>query len=408
MRVSLLSLGCKVSQYDGAQLERMIQEGGGNVVPPSPQSEAFLICGCAVTERAVREAKQLIRRFNRLNPKALVILYGCLGELARRSGEKNAFPPWDKEGVLRELGLKGQSRNPIPAWHRTRGIVKVQDGCNRFCSYCIVPYLRGNPRSRDLNDVVKEVEKLSQAGFKEIVLTGVHLSSYGQDLGKNVDIFSLLKTLEGVSGIERIRLSSLEPMDLNSEKIYELGKISKLCPHLHLPLQSGSNKILALMKRGYTLENYLKIVDTAKSVWPDLAVTTDIMVGFPGESEADFERTLEAAERVGFSRIHIFRYSPRPFTLARNFPNQVEEKIKKERMEKLRLLATKLSLNYKKKFLGQVLPVLLEKLSSPKAGEGYTPNYIRVKVESASSLSCNTTVPVRIYSIADKCLGTKL
>jgi threonylcarbamoyladenosine tRNA methylthiotransferase MtaB len=408
MKVSLLSLGCKVSQYDSAQLERMIQEGGGDIAPPSPQSEAFLICGCAVTEKAVREAKQLIRRFSRLNPKASVILYGCLGELARRSGEKNAFPPWDKEGVLQALGLESQKLNSLPVWHRTRGVVKVQDGCNRFCSYCIVPYLRGNSRSRNLEEVVKEVEELSRAGFKEIVLTGVHLSSYGYDLKENIDILTLLKALEEVSGIERIRLSSLEPMDLSPKKIYELGKISKLCPHLHLPLQSGSDKILASMKRGYTLGDFLKIVDAARSVWSDLAVTTDIMVGFPGETEEDFERTLEAAERVGFSRIHIFRYSPRPFTLARDFPNQVEERVKKERMERLRLLASRLSLNYKKKFLGQVLPVLLEKLTSPKAGEGYTPNYIRVKVESAEALSCNTTVPVRIYSIADVCLGTKL
>jgi threonylcarbamoyladenosine tRNA methylthiotransferase MtaB len=405
MRVSLITLGCKVSQYDSAQLERMILGRGGEVVPPSPHSEAFLICGCAVTDKAVKEAKQVSRRLRRLNPRAPVILYGCIGELAHRSGEENAFPPRDKEGVLLKLGLKGKAEDALPSWHRTRGVVKVQDGCDRFCSFCIVPHLRGKPQSRKLEEVIKEVEELSRVGFKEVVLTGVHLSSYGKDLHESLDIFSLLEALEKIPGIERIRLSSMEPVDLDREKINRLGRISKLCPHFHLPLQSGSDRILKSMNRGYTLYHYLSLVDACKSTWPDPAITTDIMVGFPGETEEDFQLTLKALETVGFARIHAFRYSPRPFTLAENFPDQVEDKVKRERMVRLRLMASKLSLAYQEKFLGKVLPVLLEELFSPNEGEGYTPNYIRVKVQSEEPLACNTIVPVRIYSITDICLG---
>lgn len=408
MKFSLVSLGCKVSQYDGAKLEGMIQMAGGEPIPPSPQTQAFILCGCAVTEKAVREAFQIIRRFKRLNPKAPVLLYGCLGELQFRNGWEHSYPPGNFEGIIKELGLKTLEKPAPLNWHRTRGVVKIQDGCDRFCTFCIVPHLRGKPKSKDMEEVKEEVFSLAQAGFKEVVLTGVHLSSYGRDRGEDEGLLPLLLEINAIPGIERIRLSSLEPVDLHPQGLRNLKEITKLCPHFHLPLQSGSDRILKLMNRGYTLSHFFSLVDAVRSTWPEASITTDIMVGFPGEEEEDFDLTLKAVEMAEFLKVHAFRYSPRPFTSAPEFPVQVDEKTKKRRMEKLLDLSKKVSLKFKEKFLEKTLPVLIEKLISPFEGAGLSSNYLKVKVKSRKPLTCNRIVPVRIYSIADCCLGEAL
>jgi len=405
MRVSIVTLGCKVSQYDSAQLEMWIRQSGGEIILPCPESQAFVISGCAVTEKAVKEARQISRRFQRLNPGAPIILYGCLGDLIKKLGEGEGFSPAETDDVLQRLGLKKKEKEALFSWHHTRGVIKIQDGCDRYCSFCIVPYLRGKAESKKPDEVLREARELASAGFREIVLTGVHLSTYGMDLEGQANLFTLLESLDKIPQIERIRLSSLEPVDLDGEKIFQLGRISRLCPHLHLPLQSGSDKILTMMNRGYTFNHYLNLIEAARKVWPDLAITTDILVGFPGETEEDFQLTLKAAQIVGFSRIHAFRYSPRPFTKAEKFPEQVDEKTKRERAVQLRLLASQLSYHYQEKYLGRALPVLVEVLSSPFEGEGYTPNYIRVSVKSNKPMTCNTIVPVRISSIAGGCQG---
>jgi threonylcarbamoyladenosine tRNA methylthiotransferase MtaB len=408
VKVSLVTLGCKVSQYDGAKLEGVIEKAGGEPVPPSPQSQAFIICGCAVTEKAVKEASQIIRRFKRMNPQAPVLLYGCLGELGSRQGLENCFPPGDQEGVLKALGLTNGEKTSTINWHRTRGVVKIQDGCDRFCAFCIVPHLRGKPKSRDLEEIREEVSSLARAGFKEVVLTGVHLSSFGRDLGGENHLIHLLKEINETPGIERIRLSSLEPVDLHPQGLSNLKEITRLCPHFHLPLQSGSDRILKSMNRGYTFSHFLSLVETIKATWPEASITTDIMVGFPGEEEEDFDLTLEAVERVEFLKVHAFRYSPRPFTPAQNFPGQVDEETKRKRLRRLMDLSSRVSLKFKERFRGHVLQVLIEKQISPFEGVGFSSNYIKVKVKSGKPLTCNTIVPVRILSVADYCLGEAL
>lgn len=402
MKVSLATFGCKVSQYDSAELKGQIQERGSQIVAWGEKSDALVICGCAVTEKAVKEADKLARHFNRINPEASIFFYGCLGAYRQKFMSQEGFSPEEKDKLLACLGSeKDKDDKKTKVWSHTRGFLKVQDGCNHFCSYCIVPYLRGRSMSKEPEKIIEEARMLAEEGFKEIVLTGVHLASYGQDLEGKIDLFRLLYQLEAIPGLSRIRLSSLEPQDLNPEKVDMLSQLGKLCPHLHLPLQSGSDKILKQMKRGYTISSYLEIAQAAYLKIKDLAITTDIMVGFPGETEEDFSDTLYIVKEVGFARVHAFRFSPRPSTLASTFTPKVEEKVKKERLLKLKDQAAETAAHYQEKFLGKVLPVLVEKVKGDFQGEGYTSNYIRLRFQSQEPLKENQIIQVKITDLKD-------
>lgn len=405
LRISVLSLGCKVSQYDAAQLKEMLIRAGAEICSPSPESEAFILCGCAVTERAVKEAWQIARRSLRQNEKALFFFSGCIGAFLNRFRSLPSpegilsFGPEEKRELFNALGLSlvSESSPAKRGWSRSRAFLKVQDGCDHFCSFCIVPFLRGPGRSRKLQEIMQEAENLVEGGYQEIVLTGVRLSAYGKD-GKRSDLLELLGALQKIPNLKRIRLSSLEPMDLTPQMLDEFARFPKLCPHFHLPLQSGSDFILNRMKRGYNWAHYLALVEKIRQLWPRVAITTDIMVGFPGESEEDFAQTLKAVQIVFFARMHIFRYSPRPGTEAARLLDQVSEQIKRERSDRLRALAQTLSLSYRQQFLNCVLPVLVEKVTAEGEGEGLTDNYIRVKFRKTPLLKSGEIKEMRIVA----------
>jgi threonylcarbamoyladenosine tRNA methylthiotransferase MtaB len=386
LRVSLVTLGCKVSQYDAANLEERLRRAGADIVPPTPGSQVFLICGCAVTERAARQAGQVARRLQRLNPQASLYYYGCIGSY------HGGFAPGQEDALMRALGLR-----PVPAptpgqsWHRTRGLVKVQDGCDHDCSFCIVPRLRGPSRSRSPEEVENEVASLVETGFKEVVLTGVHLSSWGLDR-PGMSLLDLLRRLDRLPKLVRLRLSSLEPVDLNPDWIHQMGQLEHLCPHLHLPLQSGSDRILGKMGRGYDRAHFLRLAQAARQAWPEVALTTDILIGFPGESEEDFQQTESAIEEIGFARLHLFRYSARPGTPAATFSDQVPEIAKRARMERLQRLSAELPRRFRSQFLGRTFPILVERVEDGLA-RGFTPNYISLTIPAPPETQVGDIMP---------------
>jgi threonylcarbamoyladenosine tRNA methylthiotransferase MtaB len=282
----------------------------------------------------------------------------------------------------------------------TRAFLKIQDGCNQFCSYCIIPYARGPVRSRPLQQVVRAAEELVRQGYKEIVLTGIHLGLYGSDFSPPIDLTAPLKLLEKVPGLERIRLSSLDPAEVIPEIVQLVAASSKICPHLHIPLQSGSTRILERMRRPYTAEEYLELVRAVRQAVPDVGLTTDIMVGFPGETEEDFASTVQVVEAAAFSRLHVFPYSPRPGTPAAGFPEQVPSRVKEDRSQRLISLGHRLALNFHQQHLGRELAVLVEQEHEEGLLAGYSDNYVRMRFPGDDSL-INQIVPVTVTAAAE-------
>jgi threonylcarbamoyladenosine tRNA methylthiotransferase MtaB len=382
MKITLKVLGCKVSQYDAALLEGMLRSAGGSVQPAAPDSEIFLVCGCAVTHKAAQEAQQIARRFQRINPQAAVIFYGCIGQHLKSNGFVG-FGPGEKGNLLTHLGFIGlDSSLPHWTWRRTRGLIQVQEGCDHHCTYCIVPQLRGRSCSKPMGQVLEEASVQVASGLRELVITGVHLSAYGRDLPDKPTLLGLAEGLNALPGLVRLRISSLEPMDLTLETMAGLGKLEHICPHLHLPLQSGSDTILKRMGRGYSRDHYLALAAGFARIWPDGALTTDILIGFPGETAEDFAQTLEIVGQVRFPRMHLFRFSPRPGTPAADFPDQVPATVQKERLQHLKSVGTELARAYRSRFLGRNLPILVERISPQGEAQGLTANYLRLRVPS--------------------------
>lgn len=384
MRITLEVLGCKVSQYDAALLEATLRSAGGCVQPAASDSEVFLVCGCAVTHKATQEAQQIARRFQRINPQAAVIFYGCIGQHLKSNGSV-CFGPGEKENLLTHLGLRQiDPVLPLWTWRRTRGLIQVQEGCDAHCTYCIVPHLRGRSCSKPIDQVLEEASAQIASGCQELVITGVHLSAYGRDLPDRPTLLGLAEGLNGLPGLARLRISSLEPMDLTVDMIVELGKLNHVCPHLHLPLQSGSDRILAQMGRGYNRDHFLKLAAGFGRTWPDGALTTDILIGFPGETTEDFAQTVEIVRQVRFPRMHLFRYSPRPGTPAVDFPAQVPTAVQKGRLQHLKSIGTELTRSYRSRFLGRNLSILVEQVSPQGEAQGLTANYLRLRVPAPS------------------------
>ncbi len=402
MKVKFRTLGCKVNQYDTQSIRERFLERGFHEARGNTKSDLYLINTCTVTSSADQKSRSLIRSCIRENPGAKIIVTGCLAELDSHMIEginkkiiiiRNA----DKEKIPGLLNLR---TNALPAGRQelansrtksgissfkghTRAFLKIQDGCDNFCSYCKVPLVRGRPRSRPLSEIVDEARVLAGKGFKEIVLTGICLGSYSHCL---VDLIS---ALEKIPGILRIRLSSIEAGDVSDELINKISKSKKLCPHLHIPIQSGDDEILKKMKRRYSRKFYLGLINKIKKTIPRVSITTDCLVGFPGESERNFRNTLSLIKKIMPLRVHIFPYSKREGTYAaNNFKDIIGPKVIKERVTKLKALADNCMLNYKKRFLGKKMPVLFECLSKEKKGywEGYTDNYIKAFLRSREPL----------------------
>ena len=409
-KVAFHTLGCKVNQYETEAMEKIFEENQFKIVEDTEVADVYVINTCTVTNLSDRKSRQFIRKVKKINKDAIVAVVGCYSQVSPEEVEKiegvDVIIGTSDRNKIVELCEKAKYENKkinivrsIKTYKefekievediksKTRAYIKIQDGCNQFCSYCIIPYARGPIRSRDKDDILSEIEILSKSGFKEIVLTGIHVASYGKDLG-DINLGELIQEIALIKDIERIRLSSVEPNLITEDFMNILVSTKKVCDHFHLSLQSGSNNILKKMNRKYTREEYKEKVDLIRKHMPDAGITTDIIVGFPGETEKEFNETIEFVKEIGFSRIHVFKYSPRKGTPAAKYKNQVHGKIKNQRSKELITLGEELTEIFNKRFLNKKMDILYEE-KIDDFYEGYTTNYIRVKASANNDIIGN-------------------
>lgn len=409
-KVAFHTLGCKVNQYETQAMSEMFQESGYIVVEDTAFADVYVINTCTVTSIGDKKSRQFIRRAKRNNPSAIVAVVGCYAQTAPKevlevegvnvvigTNDRNKIVELVEscsidekinmvDDIMKVKEFEEMSIKDIK--EKTRAFLKIQEGCNQYCSYCIIPYARGPIRSRNKLEIIKEVKSLVDIGFKEVVLTGIHVASYGKDLKEKDALLELLKEVNNIEGLERIRLSSIEPTLFTDDFLKEISKVTKLCEHFHLSLQSGCDKILKKMNRKYTTVEYREIVKKIRSAYSKVALTTDIIVGFPGETEEDFEETYKFVKEIAFSDIHVFKYSQRKGTPAATFEEQVDGRTKHIRSEKLIELGEALKKDYYKLFIGSVKTVLFETVSKEKEDyiEGFTDNYLKVLAKGDETL----------------------
>lgn len=427
MRAAFLTLGCKVNSYETGKMIKLFEEAGHIVVPFEDYADVYIVNTCTVTNIADRKSRQMLHKARKLNPDAVIAAAGCYVDSALKKGEKDGsvdvfIPNKDKMDIVniicneiakREQDIKNtQKQGTIKTNNKhTRAYIKVQDGCTQYCTYCIIPYVRGGLKSRDVESVVKEAEELAAGGCKEIVITGIHISSYGAAANnadefvklKGLPLLKLVKAISQVDGIERIRLGSLEPRIISEDFTRELASVPQICPHFHLSLQSGSDTVLKRMNRHYTTEEYLSGLSIARKYFENPAVTTDIITGFPGETEKEFEETMDFAKKAGFAKIHVFKYSRRYGTIADKMEGQLDESVKALRSARLSALEKELGLMYQERALKEYENVLFEEIietGSKKYIVGYNERYIRIAVPAenipCAEALCNTIGNVRI------------
>lgn len=430
-KVAIHNLGCKVNSYEAESMELMLKKAGYEIVPFSESviADVYIINTCSVTNIADRKSRQMLHKAKKMNPQAVVIAAGCYVQADEQGVKKddavdivlgnnmkinvvdvlneyfndNSHDIYvtdinNKETEYEELKIDKVSEH-------TRAYIKIQDGCNQFCSYCIIPYTRGRIRSRAAEDIVEEVKRLAANGYKEVVLTGIHLTSYGKDTGKET-LLDVIQMVNEVSGIERIRLGSLEPRIITDEFVKKISSLKKVCPHFHLSLQSGCDKTLKAMNRKYTTSEYLEGCNILRKYYDNPAITTDVIVGFPAETDEDFAVTKEFLEKVHFYEMHIFKYSRRKGTVADKMPEQIDDTIKQKRSNELIELEQSMSKEYRKAFEGKIMEVLIEE-KQLIAGEsfytGYTNNYIRIMIpQNQLSEKAETDIVNNIYEV--KCI----
>lgn len=420
------TLGCKVNQYDTQSIREQFLDLGYREVRWGQPADIYIINTCTVTRTSEGKSLQQIRQAGRITPRPEIVVTGCYTDTGReqltRSEEIDyIFTNEQKKDIARlvhsvfscedrkDKGLGQECRTPAESnlteqisdfEGYNRAFVKVQDGCESYCSYCIVPHVRGRSRSKRPEVVEREIISLVKRGFKEVVISGVHLGSYGKGLNNGACLPALIDRIQDIKEIERIRLSSLEPLEVGQELIDRLKKNHRMCRHLHLPLQSGDAGILKEMNRPYTPEQYLQLIRNIKSQIEDISLTTDIMVGFPGEDEKAFENTLRLVERAGYSRVHIFPYSPRPGTPAYGFDGRLPDSVISQRIHQLKELSRLMSLKYRRRFLDRTVYPLIESNRDKKTGllTGYTDTYIRILMEGEDSLK-NMIVPAKVVEV---------
>lgn len=407
-RVAFTTLGCKVNQYETEVIEGLFKQRGYAVVDFDKPAEVYIINTCSVTHLGERKSRQLIRRATRMSPEATIVVTGCYAQISPAEVQaiegvdvvvgtserhrlvdmvEEAMESHGKITAVSDIMTAGEFED-IPLFAspgRSRAFLKIQEGCTNYCTYCIIPYARGPLRSRPLVSIVRETEKLVAAGFQEIVLTGIHLGAYGRDAAEGLTLTDAVKAILAVAGVIRLRLSSLESIEVSDELIAVMRQDKRLCPHLHLPLQSGDDQILQAMNRHYTAAQYSRLIRDLQDQVPDLAVSTDIIVGFPGETAELFANTLALVESIDFARIHIFPYSRRQGTVAAGYPDQIGEAEKKRRVEALTALASEKAAAFRARFIGREAEVLLE-VENKGVIDGFTGNYIRVYVPGDQSL----------------------
>lgn len=417
--VKFFTLGCKANQYDTQGIREQFCRRGFREIDNGHRADICVINTCTVTHRADSDSLQLIRRAKRENPEARIVVTGCLAEL---DGDKirniskgiKIVKNKDKGRMIYMPGLCETTKQrdnetmdlSISRFEgHTRAFLKIQDGCNNRCSYCKVPLVRGASRSKPKEAVIEEARRLVKSGFQEIVLTGICLGSYGKDLNSGTDIVEIITSLEGIEGLLRVRLSSIEAKDITDGLIEKIAKSPKLCPHLHIPLQSGDSGVLKMMRRSYSREGYLKLIKKIKKKVPGIAITTDVLVGFPSETEKNFQNTLDALQEMQPLKVHAFPYSKREGTPAAGLKDSLSHKALKERIKKLKRLSDSCSLAYRKKFLNCKLPVLIECRAKGKPGfwEGHTANYIKVLVSSKADLK-NRVILAELIKPVNECI----
>jgi len=410
-KVAFYTLGCKVNQYETEAMAEAFENAGYMQVDFEEKADVYVINTCTVTGLSARKSRQAIRKAKQMNRNAVVAAVGCYPQTAKEEVEKldevdiivgtadrAKIPQYVEEfmsgrGKISVVGniMKNHAFEELKIErykNRTRAFLKIQEGCSQFCSYCIIPYARGPIRSRPPEDVLKEVSRLAEAGFKEVVLTGIHIASYGKDTG-GIRLLDLIMKVHEIEGIDRIRLGPIEPTMITKEFAAAAAGLNKLCPHYHVSLQSGCDETLARMNRKYTAGEYKRAVELLRSYIPDVALTTDVMVGFPGETEAEFEKTVKFLEEINFAKIHVFKYSPRKGTPAATFKEQIDGETKEKRSARLIELSDRCTVSFNKRFTGRIFPVLYEQEVKGAEGyfEGLTPNYIRVISKGNNNLA---------------------
>ncbi len=426
-RAALHNLGCKVNAYETEAMGQLLETAGYEIVSFEEEADVYLVNTCSVTNMADRKSRQMLHRARKKNPEAVIVAAGCYvqasAEEILESGAADLVIGNNQKGKLLEFlsGYekgRGAFQSVIDIAHtgeyeetplektagHTRAFIKIQDGCNQFCSYCIIPFTRGRIRSRKQEDVLAEAERLSLAGYKEVVLTGIHLSSYGKDLEGPVSLLEMIRQVEKVKGIERIRLGSLEPRIVTEEFVKGLASMKKVCPHFHLSLQSGSNETLKRMNRHYTTEEYAACCDRLRSYYIHPAITTDVIVGFPQETEEEFTETLDFLRRIGFYEMHVFKYSRRHGTKAAVMDGQIKEEEKTERSRRALLVEKELSEEFRQFYEGRMGELLLEEEQEIEGRlymAGYTKEYVKAAVciteETKKSLFPGRIVPVKLF-----------
>ena len=411
-RIAFLTLGCKVNSYETEAMQALLTQAGAVICEFHEEADVYVVNTCSVTNMADRKSRQMLHKARKQNPEALIVAAGCYAQTAEVSalketgidvivgnnqkkdivsilnaylaGRDNERLDIGKETEYEDLQLDTQVEH-------TRAYIKIQDGCNQFCSYCIIPYARGRIRSRKPEDVIREVERLAGAGYQEIVLTGIHLSSYGQPAKEGEQpLLDLIGALDCIPGIKRIRLGSLEPRIITEDFVKALVEFKTVCPHFHLSLQSGSDTVLKRMNRKYTTKEYAASVEILKKYYASVAVTTDIIVGFPQETQEEFEETLQFAKNIGFSKIHVFKYSRRKGTVADKMNGQIPEQIKTERSEQLIQTEEMLGKAYRQQMIGTGQRVLFEEsaiVDGVVCQVGYNERYVRIAVKTQEDLS---------------------
>ena len=436
--VSFYTLGCKVNQYETNAMEQQFIKNNYEIVENTQKADIYVINTCTVTNMAERKSRQMLRRVKEINPSAVLVVCGCYAQVAKNELEKipeidiilginekneivqivenymEKMAEQDKKSQEAEIDDVSKQKEfldfgDVTYTEKNRAVVKVQDGCNMFCSYCIIPYARGRIRSRKIESVVSEIEKIAKEKIKEVVITGIHVASYGKDFdnentSKKIRLIDLLEAINKIDGIDRIRLSSLEPTIVDEEFATRLSKLDKICDHFHLSLQSGCDETLKRMNRKYTTQIYRDAVATLRKYYPEASFTTDVIVGFPSETDEEFAKTYEFLKEIDFYRLHVFKYSPRRGTVAEKMPNQIDGNKKEERSNKLIELSNSMENKHNQSYIGKTVKVLFEEFEDGFF-KGHTTNYMMVKVageEEQSDKFVNKILDVKIKENNDE------
>lgn len=417
--VAFLTLGCKVNTYETEAVEELLRGNGYNIGKFEEYADVYIVNTCTVTAMSDKKSRQMIRRTRKLNPSAVVVVMGCYSQKAPNEllaiEEVNlVLGTSNRKAILKEIeDISSDDKRIIvedimkirdfeeleisEVRDRARALVKIQDGCDRFCSYCIIPFTRGPIRSRKLENIIEEVKRIVENGYKEVVLTGIHVASYGKDTG-DISLIDVIEGIAKIDGLERIRTSSVEPLIITEDFVKRLGKIEEFCPHFHLSLQSGSDTVLSRMNRRYTSAEYKDAVQTIRKIFPFAAITTDVIVGFPEETDQEFQETYEFLQELKLYETHIFKYSPRNGTKAAEMPDQVDPSVKSHRSELLIKLNEKNKKDFEMLYLGQNADVLIETWENGYS-VGHTKNYVKTGIKTEENL-VNQVVACKISGIS--------